>query len=281
MMNVSSSPSHEVTRMAELSTPRVPDGDAAGQDRGDPSAALRLLRALLRRRVGRAFRWALVGRERDPARPEEGRFTPSDADRLLADAWRELDDLAVAAGLDRYPRLGTRLNAYLSLATLAGYRALRRAGVDRERAISVTGDAGWDVYQAMIRIPRAAARMACRRPRGRMSFIIRTLLRFPFAPPADPEAPGYRVRAWSDGAGMHTHWTRCPPLDVFREACGEGELEVFARSWCRFDFAAAEAMVAGGRFRRPLVLSAGDPVCDMTWSVERQGLEGPTSGRPG
>jgi hypothetical protein len=180
---------------------------------------------------------------------------------------RELDGLQAEAGLDRYPRRGTRLNAYLSVATLAFYRAVRRAGVDEEHAIALVADAGWPVYRDMINIPRLAARLFRRTPQRRIDFIIRSLLRFPFAPPADPEAPGYRVVAWKDAAGMHTHWTRCPPLEVFSELCERDEIAAFRGTWCVFDYPAAENMAEGGRFIRSQVLSRGDSLCDMNWTT--------------
>lgn len=228
---------------------------------------------LLKREVRRGFRSALVGRERVPGSARHGRFTRPDVDGIVDDAWAEVETLLPAARLQRFPRRGTRLNVFLAVVTLAAFRALRRAGVDHERAISLTADGGWPVYQRMLRLPRALARLFRRAPQSRMSFIIRSLLRFPFAPPADHEAPGYRVRAWEDDEGMHTHWTRCPPLDVFRALCQGSELDAFRGTWCQFDFPAAEQMVRGGRFRRPHVLSEGDPVCDMTWTVS-----GPSSG---
>lgn len=72
---------------------------------------------------------------------------------------------------------------------------------------------------------------------------------------------------------MHTHWTRCPPLEVFRQMSEGAEIEVFRRTWCRFDFPAAAAMAPGGRFERPRPLWAGDPVCDMTWTVTTNNSE--------
>ena len=224
---------------------------------------------ILRGGIRRAFRSALVGRERSLGHAEAGRFKKADVDAVVDDAWQELATLIPAARLDRYPRFGTRLNAYLSVATLAGYRALRRAGTGRDYALTLSADAGWLFYREMIRVPRAVARLFRRMPQSRIDFIIRMLMRFPFAPPRDDQAPGYQVDAWKDEAGMHTHWTRCPPLEVFRELCEDDELDVFRGTWCRFDFPAAEAMAAGGRFIRPHVLSAGDSVCDMTWTVDR------------
>jgi len=229
---------------------------------------MQLLCWLLKRAFRRSFRSQITGRRRNPERPQEGRFTRADARAIVKEAWQELDSLLPAAHLNRYPRRGTRLNAYLSVATLAVYRALRRHGVDKHHAIRLLADAGWPVYRDMVRIPRFPARLLRRTAQDRIDFIIRAFLRFPFAPPADPEAPGYRVEAWTDEAGMHTHWTRCPPLEVFRELCEGDEIDAFRGTWCAFDYPAAEAMAEGGRFVRPHVLSRGDSVCDMNWTTE-------------
>lgn len=228
---------------------------------------MRLLFWLLKRAFRRSIRSRVTGRWRNPGRPEEGRFTGADVDRIVKSAWQELDSLLPAARLERYPRQGTRLNAFLSVATLAVYRAVRRAGIEKGHAIGLVADAGWSVYHHMIRIPRFPARLLRRTPQGRIDFVIRAFLRFPFAPPADSGAAGYRVEAWKDEAGMHTHWTRCPPLEVFRELGGADELDAFRGTWCAFDYPAAEAMAAGGLFIRPHVLSRGDTVCDMTWTT--------------
>lgn len=228
---------------------------------------MRLFYWFLKRAFRRSFRSRITGRRRNPDHPEEGRFTRADVDGIVKSAWRELDSLLPAARLDRYLRRGTRLNAFLSVATLAVYRAVRRAGMDKEHAIGLVADAGWPVYRDMIRIPRFPARLLRRTPQGRIDFIVRAFLRFPFAPPADSGAPGYRVEAWKDEAGMHTHWTRCPPLEVFCELCEADELDAFRGTWCAFDYPAAEAMAEGGRFIRPRVLSRGDPVCDMNWTT--------------
>lgn len=228
---------------------------------------MKLIQWYLKRAMLLSFRARLTGRCRHPGRPEAGRFNRSEVDHIMHDAWRELDELVPAARLERYPRRGTRLNAFLSVATLAAYRAVRRAGIVKGHAISLVADGGWPVYQDMIRVPRFAARFLRRTPQQRIDFIIRAFLRFPFAPPAHPEDPGYRVEAWKDEAGMHTHWTRCPPLEVFREVAEEEEMDAFRGTWCAFDYPAAEAMAEGGRFSRPHVLSRGDPVCDMNWTT--------------
>jgi len=42
----------------------------------------------------------------------------------------------------------------------------------------------------------------------------------------------------------------------------------FNRTWCQFDWAAAQAMAAGEKYERPHTLSAGDTICDMRWYVD-------------
>ncbi len=68
---------------------------------------------------------------------------------------------------------------------------------------------------------------------------------------------------WGKGTFV-TNWYRCPIYDYFK---AQGEEEIFRKTWCFQDFSAAEAMADGGKYERPHLLSAGDEVCDMKWTV--------------
>ncbi len=59
---------------------------------------------------------------------------------------------------------------------------------------------------------------------------------------------------------------------------GRGELEAFYRSWCLYDWPAADLLAGGKRgahphYQRAHTLSRGDSVCDMCWSASS--LPGP------
>lgn len=228
------------------------------------------VRAASRWMVRRAMHRSVRGRDRNPDDPGAGRITRRQVRRILRSVWRHERALLPRARLERYPLVGNRINVYLAVLTLAAYRGLKEEGIPEEHAARLFADAGWTVYEAMIRPARWLSRLARRSPRGRMELILRSLMRFPFGQPEDPDAPGYRVEAWTDESGLHTHWTRCPPLQLVQALGEPGELKVFQQSWCCYDYPGAEAMVEGGRFRRTRVMSRGDEVCDMLWSVDEK-----------
>ena len=71
-------------------------------------------------------------------RPEEGRFTRADVDRLLQQAWREFDRLAPL--VPQEPTIGSRMNVRLACFTLAFLQATTAAGVERSYAIELMAD---------------------------------------------------------------------------------------------------------------------------------------------
>jgi len=92
-----------------------------------------------------------------------------------------------------------------------------------------------------------------------MNFILRAFLRYPFS------EPGYQRKVWEESDGLNTYWYRCPPQAYFKQYGSPEEMLFFNRTWCAFDWAIANEMVAGGWYERPHTLSAGDDICDMKW----------------
>lgn len=232
-------------------------------------AILRVYRHLVRR----AAREVLQGRRVDPRRHEAGRFLRADVDAFTDDVWQRLERILSDAELEDVPTAGNRHNVLLGALTVAAHHALRDLGLDRDYAIELFADVGWRIYERMLGVPLFVARVVTRDPQRRMELVLRALLRFPFSAPG---RPGYEVRAWSEPTVFHTDWTYCAPLGFVRrhvERHGDnGELEAFHRSWCLYDWAAAD-LLAGTRARgrahyeRKHTLSRGDPVCDMCWSA--------------
>jgi len=164
---------------------------------------------------------------------------------------------------------GSRLNVALAVLTVALHRALLRARVPPDHAIDLVADTGWGLYRLGARPIVFATRLRHRDPGRRMVTALRLLLRFPFSAPG---RPGYEVEAHDRADGFTTTWTWCPPLafvqDLIVEQGDQGELEVFRRSWCSYDWALNDVLTGGrGAYRRPHTLSSGDDRCDMTWSV--------------
>jgi hypothetical protein len=236
---------------------------------------IRLLQLVYRPLVRRAARQILEGRWTDPERPEAGRWLRRDVDAFLARTWREVDTLLPEAALATLPNFGNRHNVFLAVVTTAAYRALLDQGVERGHAMLLVGDVGWKIYAWLLQAASLPFRLARRSRAGRLEATLRALMRFPFAAPGPP---GYQVETRFEPGRVHTHWTHCPPLAFVRRVVAahgdRGEVEAFYRSWCLYDWPAADLLVDDGRhghYRRPHTLSRGDSVCDMCWYARLQG----------
>lgn len=244
----------------------------------------RLLRWAYRPVVRRALSRSLLGREIARGDPEMGRFLKSDVIAVHQDLWRNLDRIDLQAAFDALPNFGNRHNVFLAAVTLAGYRALRVRGIDKEHAVDLLGDVGWQLYMMLASLPRTIGKVFVRDPQKRIEYILRALMVFPFSAPG---RPGYEVRAWADDDGFHTHWTCCPPFE-FAERLSvlsgdKGELDAFRLTWCTYDWGLTYALLDGafgvaGRYERPHTLSYGDSVCDMCWSASSRRSDKKTGG---
>lgn len=223
--------------------------------------------------VNRAARAVLQGRRFDLQRPEAGRFLRADVDRFVDDVWRRIDDLLREDDLHEIPTVGNRHNVFLGALTIAAYHSLLDLGIERRYAMELFADVGWKVYERMVKIARFLGTLRTRDPQLRMDVVLEGLIRFPFSAPG---RPGYEVHAWSEALSFHTDWTYCAPLGFVKgyiERHGDqGELEAFYRSWCLYDWPAADILAGGkagehGHYKRPHTLSRGDSVCDMCWSA--------------
>ena len=150
------------------------------------------------------------------------------------------------------------------------YRAIRASGAEADHATDLCTDYLWTSYRRTVRRPRWLGLLRHRDPEKQMARIQERFLRFPL------ESPGYDCRP-KDVAGCYAYdIRRCPVQDYFRKQ-GKEDLEFFRRSWCTLDYPLAEHLVRGGRYVRTKVLSDGDALCDMRWSVER-GIDDRTRG---
>jgi len=204
----------------------------------------------------------LEGRYLDKTRPIKGRFTRAQVKGILAQTWLYLDERLPKANLDQQETWGNRQNVFLAVATQAAYRAFITAGIDNEYAIELISDIAWKVYASWLSFPRFLAKIISRDPQKQMNFILRIFLWYPFS------QPGYQREIREAVDGFHTHWFRCPPYEYFKNHGDSEDMKVFNRTWCQFDWAVAQAIVARGKYERPHTLSAGDTICDMRWYVE-------------
>lgn len=275
---------------SSLARPAIPEGGKAAHDSQGATISrgtrfqVGLLRIVYRPIVRRAAREALEGRAIHPRQLEKGRWLHKDVSEFLDHVWDEVGRLIPIAKLDEVPTIGNRHNVFLAIVTTAAYRCLLQTGTGRKYAMQLVADVGWKVYARMLALAVLPFRWVDDSQR-RLNSTLRSLLRFPFSAPG---RPGYEVEAWEDREGFHTHWTYCPPQAFVRELIQQkdsGELEAFYRSWCLYDWAAADLLVNDGRrghYKRPHTLSRGGAICDMCW-VARTGTGGvvPPPGRSG
>jgi hypothetical protein len=259
------------------------DSDVRPTDEHDridsQSASLVLLTHMYRPLVARAARQVLQGRRVDRSRPESGRFLRADVSETLDDVWRRMPAILSEQDFSAIPTLGNKNNLFLGALTIAAYHALLDAGVERDYAIELFADIGWKIYESMLKLPLLVARVSARDPQRRMNLVLRLLMRFPFSAPG---RPGYEVKAWSEPGHFKTYWSYCAPFGFvqrYTQRHGDrGENEAFYRSWCLYDWPAADVLAGGkpgerGHYERPHTLSRGDSVCDMCWHAKPQGAQ--------
>lgn len=206
------------------------------------------------------FRWAirraLVGRSRAPDNAEDGRFTRSDAGRLLARTWQLYDELAPA--VPREEKIGPRMNVHLAALTIAFHRALVETGIDDRYAMTLTTDCAWTIYEKWGRLARRVARSRASDPAEQMRICIDDFLRFPFTPPCY-----HFQRTQPEKGAIEIDMRRCPVADYM---AAQDASELCVSAWCNQDFALAELW--GGRLDRSKTLAKGDEHCDFRFVAD-------------
>ncbi|WP_421785028.1 hypothetical protein [Hyphobacterium sp.] len=237
-----------------------------------------LVYATLGRLMARSAQITLLSRELKFENGAVGRWLKPDIDRYRQAASRkafELRDIdAPRPGI-----LGGKIMVEMTVQTMANYRALRNAGIERACAIQLVADIVWRIYSSMLRLYSWPFRLTTRDPSRRISRTIKALLWFPFNAPG---APDYAVQHWEKNGNTYTHFTHCPPQSFVRALItsegDHGELNAFRESWCRYDWPGADILADDGlrgHYERRQTLSHGDGVCDMCWRgrVKRRAVE--------
>jgi ubiquinone biosynthesis protein len=220
-----------------------------------------MLKIVLRRAARRCW----VGRNRSPGRPEAGRFTRHEANRVVSEALCNLESCADKASAE--PSIGARMNVHLARVTLAAHRALTAAGIEKTYATELVGDAAWWVYEKWGSLAAGLSWVVRRDPLGRLRFATDLFRRFPFNP------PGYLMEDISAAHEVAFDVRRCPVAEYFRR---QGASDVCVATWCNLDYALAEQW--GSRLERAGTLAAGADRCDFRWKVPN--VVGPRSDRP-
>jgi hypothetical protein len=150
---------------------------------------------------------------------------------------------------------------------LAIYKALVKERIDPDYAMDLIGDMIWQArVNAKGLIPiidPLRLKLAKIMSKDPMAFLEKRLkdgMKFPYS------EPGYKVELYKDKNVYCMDFYSCPVFDFYKQF-GKEEMTLFRKTWCTYDYAAAEHLVEGGKYQRKHTLSDGDELCDMRWSI--------------
>ena len=212
--------------------------------------------------TGWAIRRALPGRTRSRLDSVRGRFTPADADRLVARAWHHFD--ARVYGIPSQQTLGSQLVLRLACWTAGLFHSLREEGIERGDAVELTADVMWQLFQLEGRFGQVLTRIRpALKTEPRRRLLDGTIdLGFPFGPPA------YEARPIPSDGVRSFEVVRCPAAAYFRT---HGLADLGQAAFCDADYALSE--MQGLRLERHCTLMAGADHCDFRWPNTAQVTE--------
>ncbi|MHA2305411.1 MAG: L-2-amino-thiazoline-4-carboxylic acid hydrolase [Candidatus Hodarchaeales archaeon] len=209
----------------------------------------------------------LVSRCRKDGTPEYGRFTPREIQQIIIQTNLHITEL-----IPYFPYLdniGNYQNTYVGLVDLAIYRSLVKRGIAREYATNLVADMMWlATVNAKGMIPvidPLRKKISKLRSKDSMTYLgkrLKSMLKYPYS------EPGYKTDFYLSENVYHMDIYSCPVFDFYSQF-GEVELAFFRKTWCTFDYTAAENIVEGGKYQREHSLSNGDKLCDMRWYINR------------
>lgn len=207
----------------------------------------------------------LPSRCRRQGMPEYGRFTGQEIKRITLQANLNISEL-MPYFID-LEKMGNYLNEYGGLVDLAIYRALITERIDPGYARDLVGDLMWQArLNAKGHTPifdPLRTWLARRTTKDPMAFFEKRLkdgMKYPYS------KPGYQIEFYKENNVYCMDIYTCPVFDFYKQF-GPEEMALFRRTWCTYDYSAAELLVEGGRYQRKHTLSDGDEVCDMRWSI--------------
>lgn len=231
----------------------------------------RLAKKIIRNIVWAAKKKAIVqilaSRCRRDGMPEYGRFTPQEIKHITLQAIQNVKELMPY--FNNLDSVGNYQNEYGGLIDLAIYRALVKENVTRDYAANLVGDMMWQtVVNAKGTIPiidrlrKKWWKMTTKDPTIILGKRIKAAMKYPYSEPA------YKIKLYMDKNVYCMDIYSCPVFDFYKQFRQE-EMALFRKTWCTFDYTAAEYAVEGGRYQRKHTLSDGDEVCDMRWFIEK------------
>ena len=200
--------------------------------------------------------------------PEYGRFTPKEIKQIISQTKSNIRELIPY--FNDTDNIGNYQNTYVGLVDLAIYRALVKVDIARDYAANLVGDMMWLASanaKGMIPIIDPLRKKLTRlRSKDSMDYLgkrLKSMLKYPYS------EPGYKIDFYLDKDVYCMDIYTCPVFDFYKQF-GEEEMTFFRKSWCTFDYTAAEHVVEGGKYQREHTLTDGDQVCDMKWFISKK-----------
>ena len=209
----------------------------------------------------------LTPRCRRDGMPEYGRFTPKEIEQIIFQT--DLNIKELMNYFNDLDNLGNYINEYAGLLTLAIYRALVKEKIAPDYAIKLVGDIQWQaIVNAKGHTPiisplrKKLAKLTAKDPLAFLEKLLKDAMKYPYS------EPGYKMKFYKDKDVYCMDIYSCPAFDFYKQF-GQEEMNLFRKTWCTFDFSAAERLVEGGKYLREHTLSDGDEVCDMRWFIAK------------
>jgi hypothetical protein len=209
----------------------------------------------------------LVSRCRKEGIPEFGRFTPREIKEIINQTNLNIKKL-IPFFVDTNI-IGNYQNTYVGLVDLAIYRSLIKHGITPEYATNLVADMMWlATVNAKGLIPvidPLRKRLTKLRSKDSMSYLekrLKSMLKYPYS------EPGYKTELNQVDNVFHMDIYSCPVFEFYNQF-GEEEMIFLQKTWCTFDYTAAENIIEGGKYQREHTLSEGDEVCDMRWFISK------------
>lgn len=172
------------------------------------------------------FTKSIEGRLRNPAFPEQGRFTKKDA-RTICKA-----TLRLSRQLQQTMPKGKTFGGQQQIRGAAGlvaiYRALRDFGIEKAYAIELGADIGYQFYKSNSDPFRWVGRLFARNPSKQMDIIQRLVLKIVL------QSPDYDIVVCNPPSGLEYDIRRCPMWE-YTKTLGAEEIEFFQKTSCAFD----------------------------------------------
>lgn len=208
----------------------------------------------------------LPSRCRRDGMPEYGRFTPKDIKQIILQTEQNIKELMPY--IIDFNNTGNYQNEYVGLVDLAIYRSLIKVNIDSIYAMKLVADMMWQaVANSKGLIPiidpirKYLLKLITKSPMKYLEKRLKEMIKYPYS------EPGYRMKFYKVNQVFCMDIHSCPVYDFYKQF-GNEEMKLFRKTWCTFDYTAAEHVVESGKYEREHTLSDGDNVCDMRWSIK-------------